>query len=73
MCQDVCEGMAYLEQNSVIHRDLVCRSHIDFSSAPAECFPVLSPSLNFSFRTPPAYLLIGDAVSPLIAEEALIL
>lgn len=24
MCQDVCEGMAYLEQDSVIHRDLVC-------------------------------------------------
>uniref|UniRef100_A0A8C3XK20 Tyrosine-protein kinase n=1 Tax=Chelydra serpentina TaxID=8475 RepID=A0A8C3XK20_CHESE len=25
MCQDVCEGMAYLEQDSVIHRDLVLR------------------------------------------------
>lgn len=24
MCQDVCEGMAYVEQMSVIHRDLVC-------------------------------------------------
>ncbi|XP_064018043.1 tyrosine-protein kinase ITK/TSK isoform X1 [Pogoniulus pusillus] len=26
MCQDVCEGMAYLEQNSVIHRDLAARN-----------------------------------------------
>uniref|UniRef100_A0A8B9T486 Tyrosine-protein kinase n=1 Tax=Anas platyrhynchos TaxID=8839 RepID=A0A8B9T486_ANAPL len=26
MCQDVCEGMAYLEENSVIHRDLAARN-----------------------------------------------
>uniref|UniRef100_A0A8D2MV14 Tyrosine-protein kinase n=2 Tax=Passerellidae TaxID=1729112 RepID=A0A8D2MV14_ZONAL len=26
MCLDVCEGMAYLEQNSVIHRDLAARN-----------------------------------------------
>ncbi|XP_017683570.1 PREDICTED: tyrosine-protein kinase ITK/TSK isoform X1 [Lepidothrix coronata] len=26
MCQDVCEGMTYLEQNSVIHRDLAARN-----------------------------------------------
>uniref|UniRef100_A0A8D0GQ13 Tyrosine-protein kinase n=1 Tax=Sphenodon punctatus TaxID=8508 RepID=A0A8D0GQ13_SPHPU len=26
MCQDVCEGMAYLEQASVIHRDLAARN-----------------------------------------------
>ncbi|XP_074865574.1 tyrosine-protein kinase ITK/TSK isoform X2 [Carettochelys insculpta] len=26
MCQDVCEGMAYLEQDSVIHRDLAARN-----------------------------------------------
>uniref|UniRef100_A0ACB8EJA5 Uncharacterized protein n=1 Tax=Sphaerodactylus townsendi TaxID=933632 RepID=A0ACB8EJA5_9SAUR len=26
MCQDVCEGMAYLEQMSVIHRDLAARN-----------------------------------------------
>lgn len=30
MCLDVCEGMAYLEQNSVIHRDLVRCLHTDF-------------------------------------------
>lgn len=30
MCQDVCEGMAYLEEASVIHRDLVCLDHIWF-------------------------------------------
>ncbi|XP_070595104.1 tyrosine-protein kinase ITK/TSK [Erythrolamprus reginae] len=26
MCQDVCEGMAYLEEESVIHRDLAARN-----------------------------------------------
>ncbi|XP_006021229.1 tyrosine-protein kinase ITK/TSK [Alligator sinensis] len=26
MCQDVCEGMAYLEENHVIHRDLAARN-----------------------------------------------
>ena len=70
MCQDVCEGMAYLEQNSVIHRDLVRWSHIDFFSAPAGLFPVLSLFLNFSFHAPPACLLTGDAVPPLTAEAA---
>lgn len=31
MCQDVCEGMAYLEQASVIHRDLVWMGHVCLS------------------------------------------
>lgn len=72
MCQDVCEGMAYLEQNSVIHRDLVCWWQTDFSSAAAGLFPLLPPFLNFSFCTP-AHLLTGDQVLPLIAEAASIL
>lgn len=56
MCLDVCEGMAYLEQNSVIHRDLVRCFHADFFSTPAG----LSLFITFSFHTPPAYPLAEE-------------
>lgn len=48
MCLDVCEGMAYLEQNSVIHRDLVCWSHVDFFFAPERLFPLVSSLFSAS-------------------------
>lgn len=50
MCQDVCEGMAYLEENSVIHRDLVCCSQTDFFSTPACLAPLISALILFYFQ-----------------------
>uniref|UniRef100_A0A7M4F315 Protein kinase domain-containing protein n=1 Tax=Crocodylus porosus TaxID=8502 RepID=A0A7M4F315_CROPO len=38
MCQDVCEGMAYLEENRVIHRDLVCLQSLLFSGPHVSLF-----------------------------------
>ena len=34
MCQDICEGMAYLERSCYIHRDLVSRRQIAFLYTP---------------------------------------
>lgn len=56
MCLDVCEGMAYLEQNSVIHRDLVCWSHEDVFFAPDELFPLLSSVVSASTLLLPAFI-----------------